>query len=717
MLKQLLERTGLVLKRVPWKRLRFKSSRFNQKQFNLNLKYPSGIRRKLVLTFLALSLVPLLLVGCISYFISGSIIQNKAKQLTQPTVALTAQTIDLLMQHYDELSMQIITNKDLQDLISAQVDPNDAYAKLQTNTQVNNLITNFTNGNVADSLSVSILAQNGFNYGSLASGPSKWADLQNEGWMKATLTANGKIVWLAPSLTDRNGLTASPGIFTLTRVIKGSNNLGTAGVLVMQIPTVNLQSIKNSKLGDNGFLFLTDAGGSVVYSPSDLIKGADSVSKLSSMTAALQGKVGQYADSFNHTQTLITYETSTYSGWKIVGVVPLQELTKETFWIGMATVLILLVSFGLCLLIASRIANSFASPIQLLVDAMKKVATGDLTAAVVINREDEIGLLSTEFTKMVKGIESLIEQVRTTALLVATETKTMVESLGTSLAASQEVASAVENIAQGAGEQAAEVDNGSRVTASIVEKVQHAVEATQGMKQVTLQVQELSVNGETQISGLVTSTDKAQQQINKISEVMESLVTSVKDIDQIVASISSIAEQTNLLSLNAAIEAARAGVHGNGFRVVADEVRKLADQAKTSTQGIRKITQQINERTTQVSANMQATNEVFHQQSVSVNKTEQVFQTIQSSMQGMLGQLNEFTLMMTDLEGARGELVVAISKISAVAQEAAATTEEVSSLTREQTDATETLRSLTTGLSVQADALSEQVASFRTNNQ
>ena len=92
-----------------------------------------------------------------------------------------------------------------------------------------------------------------------------------------------------------------------------------------------------------------------------------------------------------------------------------------------------------------------------------------------------------------------------------------------------------------------------------------------------------------------TTAAVSQQKMTELTEAMERISVTSKEIGQVIEEIESIASQTNLLSLNASIEAARAGEAGKGFAVVAEEIRQLSEQTKDATNRITDIIQDLNE--------------------------------------------------------------------------------------------------------------------------
>ncbi|WP_432758076.1 methyl-accepting chemotaxis protein [Methylophaga pinxianii] len=107
-----------------------------------------------------------------------------------------------------------------------------------------------------------------------------------------------------------------------------------------------------------------------------------------------------------------------------------------------------------------------------------------------------------------------------------------------------------------------------------------------------------------QLNTAANTAGSISETVDEASAVMQQLATQSEHITEIVSTISKIADQTNLLSLNAAIEAARAGDAGRGFAVVADEVRKLAVSTSQATFEIGNIVKKNSQLAIQSSANM-----------------------------------------------------------------------------------------------------------------
>lgn len=247
------------------------------------------------------------------------------------------------------------------------------------------------------------------------------------------------------------------------------------------------------------------------------------------------------------------------------------------------TVLCTVVTFA----IGRRLAKSIAFPLRDLKDAAGQMALGDPDVVIDYHARDEIGQLAEAMRQLVAATREEAEiltrisdgqftdQVaargdndvlaKAIAGIIANHNLFIREIKNSILqisAAANEIANGAQNLASGSNEQAATVEEFS----AVLGEVQGAAASNASTSDATL----VSVREHTRILGL-NIEDMAH-----MTQAMESITESSKRIAKVIKIIDDIAFQTNILSLNAAVEAARAGQHGRGFAVVADEVRELA---------------------------------------------------------------------------------------------------------------------------------------------
>ena len=170
----------------------------------------------------------------------------------------------------------------------------------------------------------------------------------------------------------------------------------------------------------------------------------------------------------------------------------------------------------------------------------------------------------------------------------------------------------------------------------------------------------------------------------KVAETIEALSNNARNITMITGTISEIAEQTNLLSLNASIEASRAGEHGRGFAGVAQEVRKLAEESTASTKEVFGLVKSIEHDIKQAIENIAINEEVVQVQNGLLGDAEKIFAQIVTSVQYITEQIASFSKESEEMLDSALKISSAIQNISAITEESAAGTQQVSATMNEQ---------------------------------
>ncbi len=333
-----------------------------------------------------------------------------------------------------------------------------------------------------------------------------------------------------------------------------------------------------------------------------------------------------------------------------------------------------IVCIALALFISYLLGQALLAPLNNLTDAVKRIAAGEQSARAAVISGDELGKVTTQFNSMAQTIQDsqAAELAATNLLRAKVDTLLVVVSK----AASGDLTGKVEigggdAIGQLGGGLAKMFDNlrsllnnvqkaGIQVTTSAteiaasakqqeatgIEQAQTSIEILSTTKEISANTTQLlrTMEDATAVADFTTSaTAEAQNNLRRMDQTMQHMVTATdsinaklaalsekaSNINSVLITITKVADQTNILSLNAAIEAEKAGEAGRGFSVVATEIRRLADQTSVSTWDIE---QMLKEMQSAVSASVMGMDKFSEEIRRSVGEVRQVAEQLSSVM-------------------------------------------------------------------------------------
>ncbi|WP_041681839.1 MULTISPECIES: methyl-accepting chemotaxis protein [Cupriavidus] len=218
-------------------------------------------------------------------------------------------------------------------------------------------------------------------------------------------------------------------------------------------------------------------------------------------------------------------------------------------------------------------------PMRSIVELLTGLRGGDLRLRMALRRKDEFLEVEEGFNQMSSELTSLVGQAQRTAIQVTTSVNEIAATARQQQATATETAATTTEI----GATSREISATARDLVRTIHEVSSAAEQTAG----------LAGTGQVGLSRMEGTMQHVMGAAGSVNAKLATLNEKAGNINQVVTTIAKVADQTNLLSLNAAIEAEKAGEYGRGFSVVATEIRRLADQTAVATYDIEQMVREI----------------------------------------------------------------------------------------------------------------------------
>lgn len=369
------------------------------------------------------------------------------------------------------------------------------------------------------------------------------------------------------------------------------------------------------------------------------------------------------------------------------------------------------------------IGKSFGELIQYLQSmgyAANAIAGNDLSISVEPNSEkDELGVA---FKQMITSLREIVgqvtenannlsesaaqlsnaasqagdatNQIAVTIQQVAKGTQNQAAAVTKTASSVNQMVVAIEGVAKGAQDQSNSVSKASMVSEQINNAIQQVADNIATVTGDSHKAAEAARKGSETVKITLAGMESIKEKVGISAEKVQEMGKRSEQISTIVATIEEIASQTNLLALNAAIEAARAGEHGKGFAVVADEVRKLAERSTSSTKEIDIMLNGIVETVSEAVTAMQSGTMEVESGVENANEAGKALAEILTASEAVNAQATLAATASDQMRLAAEQLIEAVDSVSAVVEENTASTEEMSANSTEISEAVENIASV-----------------------
>lgn len=356
----------------------------------------------------------------------------------------------------------------------------------------------------------------------------------------------------------------------------------------------NLSDVKLEGM-DSAYMYVVQNDGTMLYHPTKEKVGQPVEN------AVIKGVVQQLQDGKKPGTTVVEYDfngTTKYSAYTILNNENILVLTADesealagiTTVTGVAvgiSAIVVLLAIIICFILGRRLMR----PLVKVSTIIEEIANGDINAdfGMVKETNDEIGLIIEKMKELTQSLGNIVGKIRNSSDTMSSNSYELNDTSSQTLAANNEISKAVEDVAEGSTGMAASI---SKINENLLEMSNETKDINASVDEIknqTVAVQDSSKIMNDKIKSMQDSSHKMDEGISAISKRIETVNTTVDKVSNIVSVIEEISSETNLLSLNASIEAARAGDAGKGFAVVAQEIRVLSDNTNTELENIKQI--------------------------------------------------------------------------------------------------------------------------------
>ncbi|MDD5679241.1 MAG: methyl-accepting chemotaxis protein [Kiritimatiellae bacterium] len=392
---------------------------------------------------------------------------------------------------------------------------------------------------------------------------------------------------VAISEVIRSKVSGNPTIAVAVSVRAGGKPVGVL-LGALDLKSFTSKFVEPAKIGPSGYIFVTDRRGVVWSHPDPTLVMATNLASMDFGPEILMNKNGSMHYIYKANEVLAAYRTDPLFGWIVIARALANEVMSSTRVIRNLNLMVGLGAILLTTLVLRMLSRSITRAITDLAGVAGLITRGRLAEArqaiAQINRlrrppRDETGQLWHSMSAMADSLNSLVGQVkRSSVQLVSTATE--IE------ATAQEQESVVADF----GSSTTQVATASKEISATSQELSQTMET---VKNVAEGAATLADTGRAGLAGMDASIRQLVKASVSVSDKLAAINQKAGTISGIVTTITKVADQTNLLSLNAAIEAEKAGKYGQGFAVVAREIRRLADQTAVATLDIERMVKEM----------------------------------------------------------------------------------------------------------------------------
>ena len=651
----------------------------NVEMINLNvLTRNLKIKFRLIISYGVLILAILLIIGQTSIIQSRKAMDNKSIQFSSQITNQIKNNVFNEMGKNVDLSKTLALDSDIQDYLinSETLGYSDKYKKTTSLSKIVRM--RISSNNYVSNLS--IVDENNISIGNISANMMKCLE-KNEDNIKKNINSK----WVLQNEEGKYSIYNSFGV-------KSSYNGQRIGTVIQEIKGEMFTNIlKDINLGIDSEVSILSLDGTIIGNKDINFVGqkyekGNLLNEINNRVRKEDGFDVDISGTFSSSdgKNLVSYSSLNINDWYIVTTIPYSYLNQEANKMQNNIIIIGTISFIVAMIISLLISRDISISLQNLVELMEKAKSGYLNLDINNNYTDEVGIVTYKFKGMIKKISILISDVKNLIRNISDGTETVSNISEHSYAVSEEIAATMLEIERGAIVQEDSVIKSLEFMNNLSDEINAVNEKAQNVSRYLENTKKVQESALESVEDLNLRVNESNRVSFKITEEINSLNYEVKNIRDIINIIADISEQINLLSVNAAIEAARAGDAGKGFAVVANEIKKLADQTKRSSIKIHDIINNVKIKTELVVKMSDNSSNVIEHQIHSLKNTSMAFDKTFFSINQIDNELKGVFKAIEKIVSTKEATRSAMKRISSISEETTQTTKQVSEATQDQ---------------------------------
>lgn len=414
----------------------------------------------------------------------------------------------------------------------------------------------------------------------------------------------------------------------------------------------------------------------------------------------------------NSQEYLLLASKTTLASSVIYALVPKNAVVEKAAGIKLITILLVLLSCLIAVIIAFLISAKISRRMKLISTGLNSASEGNLTTRIKMKGTDEFTSIGENINHMITNMNMLVRDSKQNVSRVSETVQEVTNTSGIVNSHSENINHAIEEINSGIIRQAENAKECQQKMDTLSDEIKTMVKEVEKIETYAASSHDMIVSGVQQMNSLSAGSSSTNQVIDQVMDNISNLSEKTKAIEEFINIINDISSQTNLLSLNASIEAARAGTFGRGFAVVAEEIRHLADSSLQAADQIRATVKDIRSHVEETTLSAGNAAQIISRQNATINSMNAIFDQMSLGMAELLSSVDEISSNIEKVDFNRHSTKLAVEQITEVIHTTSSFSSKVSLLANELLENVEKMNAISDQLMKGTHELQSEMEHF-----